>query len=567
MLMSGMDDISPDIEALLKETEASLPVTKEDSLTSIDDIAIQEDTTDLSAVRRSREEDEQSKPQDGLPEVDLSQTGFKPVEKFFEEEPNPVFDDKTYYKTTFSGEDESATRLHNLLSKYLKSQDKKERTDYRSYIEGAYWNFARSLSTKMAYSKTPLCKRFALRYGVVLPSLFTPEQKDFFSRAVLNNTTGEPILYVDEWLKEVAAGRLTLSVTDEVPAKKKGPGADQQQIIQLKNKNNGKLQSAENLASMRENERNRQEEQVRDKINELFTHTEAIGLGHTQPYSDLQRKQFTEINSIFKTLLKLDKEYAAYLKELQEAKAIGDSLDAKSSEFQEDTAFTEKDVLSEMTTVRQMAKMTCGRQGNKFPIFTKEFFHCSKDTTGFRENVLRELAWIESIDPNCFVRIHRNIPNRIVPYVLLIPSYGDIGFCWEPFDRFNRITSRGRIVIPMYTRNIKVACLMAVADLRWQVAKEKASFDWMSEGLTGQYYQYIDSKKLKGDIKSFFIEDYILWITKESGGTQKLEKEVRAIFWRYLPFPQETKDDLKKRSLTYAELYQRDVNRSMSDGY
>ncbi|MBR0477067.1 MAG: hypothetical protein IJJ66_09650, partial [Treponema sp.] len=101
----------------------------------------------------------------------------------------------------------------------------------------------------------------------------------------------------------------------------------------------------------------------------------------------------------------------------------------------------------------------------------------------------------------------------------------------------------------------------------WQVAKEKASFDWMSEGLTGQYYQYIDNKKLKGDLKSFFIEDYILWMTKEANGTQKLEKEVRAIFWRFLPFPQERKDELKKRSMVYQELYQRDINRSMSDGY
>ena len=251
--MSGMDDISPDIEALLKETESKYPASTE-SFSSIADIEIEEDSTDYSMVRRQNNGDSDGeKPQDSGLAVDLSKTGFKPVEKYFEEEPNPVFDDKTYYKTTFTGEDESATRLHNLLSKYLKSQDKKERTDYRSYIEGAYWNFARSLCTKMAYPKTPLCKRFALRYGVVLPSLFSPEQKDFFSRAVINNTTGEPILYVDEWLKEVAAGRLTLSVTDEVPAKKKGPGADQQQIMQLKNKNNGKLQSAENLASMREN--------------------------------------------------------------------------------------------------------------------------------------------------------------------------------------------------------------------------------------------------------------------------------------------------------------------------
>ena len=89
----------------------------------------------------------------------------------------------------------------------------------------------------------------------------------------------------------------------------------------------------------------------------------------------------------------------------------------------------------------------------------------------------------------------------------------------------------------------------------------------MEEGLTGQYYQWIDSQKLKGDLKTYFISDYILWMTKESEGVQKLPKEVRAIFWRFLPFPQDRKDQLKKRSRAYEELYQRDINRSMSDGY
>ena len=256
-----------------------------------------------------------------------------------------------------------------------------------------------------------------------------------------------------------------------------------------------------------------------------------------------------------------------YLDELQEAKEIEQSLNDKTGQFVEEVSVGTEDILTEMTTIRQMAKMTCGRQGNQFPIFTREFFHCFDKSTGFRENVLRELAWIESIDPQCFCRVHKNVMHRIVPYVLLVPTYGDNGFCWEPFDRMNRVTSRGRIVIPMYPRDLKIACLTAVADLRWQVAKEKASYDWMTDGLTGHYYQYIEEHKMKGDVKQFFIEDYILWITKESLGTQKLEKEVRGIFWRYLPFPQELKDTLKTRSLVYQELYQRDINRSMSDGY
>ncbi len=550
-MLDDDEDISPDIAAILQNSSGA--DVGADFGNFFDDKA--PNSSDVA---------------EGVPEVDLSVTQFRPVEKYFEDSPNPVFDDKAYYKTVFSGEDESAARLHQLLSKYLKCEDKKDRAVYRQQVVSAYWNFLRSLSTKMGSSKTPLCKRLAMRYGAVLPSLLAPEQKDFFSRAILNNLTGEPILYVDEWIKEITAGRLSRSVTDELPSKKAaGPGADHQRILQLQSKNNGKLQNAENLAASRENERERLEILVQDKINEIFTHESLLGLDpHRAPYTEQQRKLFTEVNTIFRQLLKVDKDLSGYYNELQEAKEIGYSLDAKAAELPDDAITVAKeDILSELTTIRQMAKMTCGRQGNQFPLLTREFFHCLDKETGFRENVLRELAWIESIDPGCFVRIHRNVPNRIVPYVLLVPTYGDIGFCWEPFDRYNRVTSRGRVIVPMYPRSLKISCLMAVADLRWQVAKEKASVDWMSEGLTGQYYQYIEGKKLKGDVKQFFINDYILWITKESMGTQKLEKEVRGIFWRYLPFPQERKDDLKKRSMVYQELYQRDINRSMSDGY
>ena len=70
---------------------------------------------------------------------------------------------------------------------------------------------------------------------------------------------------------------------------------------------------------------------------------------------------------------------------------------------------------------------------------------------------------------------------------------------------------------------VQIAVLTACADLRWQVAKEKASYYWMEEGLTGMYYQWFDQQKLKGDVKDYFIRDYILWMTKEAEGVQRLD--------------------------------------------
>ena len=504
--------------------------------------------------------------------VDLTRRKFEPIEKFFSDHKNSVFSDPQYYKTALSGEKEASQKLHILLSKYLTCTDPKDRTVYRQQMVNIYWEFVRSLAPKMSNHSLPLAKRMLMRYAVVLPTLFTPEQKDLFSSAFVENTYDEPIYYLDEWFDLLGSGRLTLSATDEARPQKKagtaGGSEEAKRLMQLQSKNTGKLQTSENLLNTNESERKMIEIDIKSRISTLCDHPAIPGLEpHTSPYSESQKKIIAEINEKLRQLLRVDKDLRANLAEFKEAKEIGDNLKQKLATNPEAMDVDSADINTEVDTVRQMAKMTVGRQGNHFPVFTKEFFHCIPRETGFRENVIDILTWVESIDPGVFCRTHKNMLNRIVPYVILVPTYGDTGFCWEPFDRYNRVTSRGRIVVPMYPKNLKIAILTAVADLRWQVAKEKASYYWMEEGLTGQYYQWVDSQKLKGDLKEFFINDYVLWMTKESEGVQKLEKEVRGIFWRHMPFPQELKDKLKTRSLVYQELCQRDVNRSMSDGY
>ena len=555
------DDISPDIAALLADTD-SLPSSNFPSLDDIPEVKIEPTKTVSKQTNNSQIS------------VDLTQKTFKPIEKHYMDEPSPVFSDAAYYKTSLSGENESSQRLHAMLSKYLTCKDPKDRTVYRQQIVPIYWEFLKSVSLKMNSSRTPMCKRMLLRYGVVLPSLFSAEQKDLFSKAFFENTTGEPIYYLDEWFQGISSGKITLSATDEAKPKsaRNGKGGNQEEVtrlMQLQTKNNGKLQNAENMLNAKENERNMLEAELKSRVDHFCDHPIIPGKnGHKQTLTEQQKKLANEITEKLKTLLKIDREIAGYLKDLDDATDTARSIESKLQDLPTtQTEVNSADFMTEFDTVRQMAKMTIGRRGNHFPIFTREFYHCVPKGTGFRENVLDMLAWVESLDPGAFCRIHKNVQNRIVPYVILVPTYGDSGFCWEPFDKFNRVTSRGRIVIPMYPRNLQISVLLAVADLRWQVAKEKASYYWMEEGLTGQYYQWFSSQKIKGDVKEYFINDYILWMTKESDGVQKLDKEVRGIFWRHIPFAQEVKEKLKTRSLVYQELYQRDINRSMSDGY
>ncbi len=569
------EDLDPEIAALLGNgavTDVTPDAGTEPSPAQDDPFAA------LSDSSSDKKQDAGHKGSGSIHNVDLSITGFAPLEKLVNDTPSDVYNDTKYYKTVLTGENQSAQRVHQVLSKYLTCQDPKDRAVYRQQIVTAYWELLRGMLAKAGDVNLPMPKRMFMRFGVLLPSLFKQETKEFFSKVIFENKYNEPVLYLDEWMKEIASGRMGNSATDEkrqpVKAANLTPeqqaSAEQSRLMQLQSKNSGKLQSSENILNIKENERSMLEIDLKSKIDEITDHASIMGMEpHKESLTDMQRRMFSEITDILRRLSKNDKELAKALGEYREAKATFDNVQDKMA-ANGGAAVVSNDseaVKIEFETVRQMAKMTVGRRGNQFPLFTREFFHCTERGTGTRENVIEVLRWIESLDPGVFHRIHKNIPNRIVPYVLLVPTYGDRGFCWEPFDRYNRVTSRGRIVVPMYPKDLKIAVLTAVADLRWQVAKEKASYYWMEEGLTGQYYQHVEQLKLKGDLKEFFIEDYILWMTKESTGVQRLDKDVRGIFWRNMPFPKELKEDLRKRSLVYDELCKKDANREMSDGY
>lgn len=563
------NSFDPQIEELLNNVQED--TTRTESEISLDHF----DTASVNLSSKSDLFSGKISSEKTMHDVDLSKKEFPKVEKLLNEQSNGYYDDKNYYKTALGGE-KNAQRVHTILSKYLTCTDPKDRTVYRQNIVTAWWELIHDLAEKCSNLQLPIPKRMLVRYSIVLPSLLRPEHKDFFSKMIFENPYNEPIMYLDEWFKEIASGRLSNSMTDEKRVSHKAATPEeanqieQSRLMQLKAKNSGKLQSAENLLSIKENERNMLEAELKEKVELLCEHQSVMGdEQHFQPYTDGQQRLFAEISDKLHRLSKNNKELTRAFSDWEDAKGLFSTVESKLSENQTQEVVTaDKEALdTEYQTVRQMAKMTVGRQGNQFPILTREFYHCMEKGTGTRENVIEVLQWVESVDPGAFCRIHKNIPNRIVPYILLLPTYGDRGFCWEPFDRYNRVTSRGRIVIPMYPRDLKIAVLTAVADLRWQVAKEKASYYWMEEGLTGQYYQYIDHKKVKGDLKAFFIEDYILWMTKESTGVQRLEKEVRGIFWRNMPFPKPLKEELRKRSLVYDELCIKDNNREMSDGY
>jgi len=493
--------------------------------------------------------------------VDLSKQAFNPVTKLSEDRSNPLFSSKEFYKAVLSGEGEPSKRVHALLSQFLNATDPKDRSMYRAKLISASWNLASSIVTKFSSLNQP--KKFFLRYGFLLPTLVSREQREMIGKIVVDNNSGEPFYYFDEWLGKVANGQISTSAVDEVKQVRNNQGAKiQAQIDKARGTSEFHLGEIKNKIREIENA----EEELKDKVKVLSSH-QILDDGLKSAYDAGQKGAISDIMNVCRFLSNKDKELTGSFHTFENAKNQLKELEEKAAQEGVSSSLNTKTLESEFNTVRQMIKMVIGRQGNHIPFLMKQYFRSNIRDIATRENVIIEFAGVEAIDEGLFKRTFKRQTNRIVPYVILVPGYGEKGICWEPFERFNRATSRGRIAIPIFPKDLRIAVIAAAADLRWLVAKEKAQHYWMEEGLTGRYYQWFTERKMRGDVREAFIQDYILWITKESEGTQKLDKDVRGIFWRNIPFRQELRDRLRKRGFVYNELYKKDINRSLSDGY
>lgn len=489
---------------------------------------------------------------------------FSRFEKLLTDKPQPIFKNKNYYKILLNGEGESAKHVHNMLGNFLQAKDPQDRTMHRGRLAPAYWDFAASVASKIT-RKLPAPKILLLRFGILLPTAISSEQRILVSRIPYTTSCDEPVYYADEWLKAVAFGRVSASATDETKMPSKNKGA---KVSAMLDKTRGRYDAQIQVVKNYVSEMQTQERIMKEQLELLLRHQPMSRYDNLPaPYDDAQKNGLSELNSIIRRLNNLNRQLSTAYKELDSVSDQLEKLRQEENEYGDEDAADSQSVGEEMNTVRQMAKLCVGRQGNHFPMLLKQYFIPNIRDIGTKENVVNTLAEVEALDPDVFKRTFKQQTNRIVPNVILIPCYGDTGICWEPFERHNRATSRGRLAIPVFPKDLRVAVISALGDLRWQVAKEKAQHYWMEEGLTGWYYQDFSDKKRKGDVKDAFIQDYILWITKESEGTQKMERDVRSIFWRYVPFPQNVKDKLKNRGFVYNELYKKDQNRAISDGY
>ena len=305
------DDIDPTIAAMLADVNDSKPgYSSYDDSSDSSDFDFSTDNIGTTAV------DLDGNPNAAPYKVDMRREKFLPIEATHLEESTGFFDDKTYengsyYKTALEGEGPAGQRVNQILKKYLTCQDPKEKSQYRMQIINAWWELVRMLSSKVIDKNMPMAKRMLVRYGVALPSLFTPEQKKLFSTAIFENNTGEPVYYLDEWLAEIAKNHIAPSATDEkrVRISSDSETGEKQKLLQLKAKNDGRIQAAEGFASSKIAERQSLECELKNRIDTICEHDKVVGLdAHiTKAYTDVQKSLFPDIFERLRGLQKIDR--------------------------------------------------------------------------------------------------------------------------------------------------------------------------------------------------------------------------------------------------------------------
>lgn len=242
------------------------------------------------------------------------------------------------------------------------------------------------------------------------------------------------------------------------------------------------------------------------------------------------------------------------------------------------------------------ARLVTGNPMSFFPILTNfQILSPLSKCLLTHKSLTNALAEILKIDYTAFNRevIYNNekegilkelIQTSVYPDFIAIPSIGTKIMMWQDLGQTRGAGSketRGRIILPIFIQgDLKTMLMDAIAAFRWELCKSIMGVEWNNVGvpsLTADYTDYVMfykknrdisielKEKISSDFKRFrtdrdkFVNDYILWLKYESEGIQKLNKVVRNIFYKYIPFQKEIRDKVSTLP-AFADIHNRFSN-------
>ena len=208
-----------------------------------------------------------------------------------------------------------------------------------------------------------------------------------------------------------------------------------------------------------------------------------------------------------------------------------------------------------------------------------------------KKKLCEEIDNILSIDYSAFHRevllndpdkgvLKEFIQEKVLPYFILVPSAGTKATVWQEISTHSK-SSPGRIACPAFvTANLSNLLIEVVAAFRWEIVKTVMGASWndiSQPSITSEYTDYVQfykknrelslevKEKLHAEFKKFrsdrdrFANDYHRWVKYESQGIPRLNKIVRSIFYRHIPFNRVAREQIANRPI-FAELNTRFKN-------
>jgi hypothetical protein len=296
-----------------------------------------------------------------------------------------------------------------------------------------------------------------------------------------------------------------------------------------------------------------------------------------------EKKEVPSINEVGQTYFEILKEQNPLIKV------------KKIEQYPPDIDTPEKRVNYEIKNfISSNSKLVSGSPSTYLAILTKYHIVAPslKDLFLTKEKISQELERLLEIDFSAFYRemvlndeqrkIYKEfIMVNVFPHIILMPSTGNRSMMWQELEDPRKKDSRARFTFPIFCTgdlfNLIIECTGA---FRWEIQKTILGADYNNVGvpsLTSEYYDYIQfyhknrdlsdeqKEKIKQEFKNLrddrskFVHDYSIWVKYESQGILKLNKVVRNIMYRYVPFSRGIRENIQKQP-AFIEIHNRFKN-------
>lgn len=281
-------------------------------------------------------------------------------------------------------------------------------------------------------------------------------------------------------------------------------------------------------------------------------------------------------------------DYKEALREMKKRGMISDK------EAEEDFESSSKRLEYEVDNMIQTTQRLCyGQISVYFPILHSDMIIKDFDDSLIRrETIEKTINSIMDVDFSAFYRevLYKNaelnitkelVMQEVLPNIILMPTYGSRAIMWEELSTRQK-NSTGRFLFPIFTsEDLESLAIPTIGAFRWELCKTMLGPAWndiTQMSLTSEYSDYVqfykknrnlsdDSKeklkiqikKCRNNLREVFVSDYFIWIKYESKGIMRLNRVVRNILYRQVPFSKDIRDEVAKQPM-FADIANRFKN-------